>query len=271
MVDFGDQREPVVGQAVDHVQLPQRPAAVEVAGLDPGGQLAQLGVAARRRQDAVPHVVADVEVGVVDPDRVGETAGHPAQLLPGPRHRADPVADLLYQPRVVPGATGGDGEGGHRTDVHGGGRRLQVQKRRVQRAEAIIHRQVLRSSRAWATRSPVRAASAAPRAVQGRAAGPTSGAATAGSSTQRVAAAGQPGSAGLHAPLALGVDPLHSDRVIDSVGVVADIGRVEHLEPNLRPLLPRAGLCLAVCSTPIICSAAKQSIPSARQWSPCAP
>ena len=118
MVDLGDQREPVVGQAVDHVELPQRPAAVELAGLDPGDQLAQLGVAARLRQGAVPHVVAEVEVGVVDPDLVGETAGHPAQLLPVARCRADPVADLLCQPRVVPDAAGGDGEGGHRADVH---------------------------------------------------------------------------------------------------------------------------------------------------------
>ena len=131
MVDFGDQREPVVGQPVDHVQLPQRPAAVEVAGLDPGGQLAQLGVAAGAREEAVPDVVADVKVGVVDPDRVGETAGHPAQLLPVARCRADPLADLLCQQRVVPDAAGGDGEGGHRTDVHRRGRRLQVQKRRV--------------------------------------------------------------------------------------------------------------------------------------------
>ena len=46
-------------------------------------------------------VVGDVEVDVVDPDRVGDAAGHPLDLLAVARHQRDALADQLDQAVVV--------------------------------------------------------------------------------------------------------------------------------------------------------------------------
>ena len=72
---LGDDREPVLGEALDEVDLPQGAGAVEGPGLDAGDELLELLVGARARQGAAAHVVAHVEVPVVDPHGVGEAAG----------------------------------------------------------------------------------------------------------------------------------------------------------------------------------------------------
>ena len=64
-----------------------------------GGQVAQLLLAAGRRQGGLAHVVVEVEVGVVDPDRAALAEGHEAELLAEARDevkaRGDVVAELL--------------------------------------------------------------------------------------------------------------------------------------------------------------------------------
>ena len=56
---------------------------------------------ARSRQRRTPYVVVELEVRVVDPDRVGEMARDPAHPLPVPRHEREPVAGQLDQCLVV--------------------------------------------------------------------------------------------------------------------------------------------------------------------------
>ena len=71
---------------MDQVDLPQRAAAVEMAGMQPGRLLGQLLVVAGRGKGQLADVILDVEVRVLDPVRLveaerdvdragGETAG----------------------------------------------------------------------------------------------------------------------------------------------------------------------------------------------------
>ena len=70
-----------VVEALDDVELPQRPVEVERAGDQPGHLDAQLAPVARLRQGDVADVELEVEVGVLDPVRVVEVERHPHQPL----------------------------------------------------------------------------------------------------------------------------------------------------------------------------------------------
>ena len=63
------------GDALDDRQLPQRARAVQAPRELVADELGQLVRAAGRRQRGAAHVPAEVELVVVDPDRVG----HPAR------------------------------------------------------------------------------------------------------------------------------------------------------------------------------------------------
>ena len=69
VMDLGEERPALVLEALDHPDLPERLGAVQVLGEDPRGGGAQLLLCARRGHGAVAQVVAEVEVGIVDPDR----------------------------------------------------------------------------------------------------------------------------------------------------------------------------------------------------------
>ena len=64
-------------QAVDQVQLPQRPAAVERPGVQPGGLVGELAVVAGLGQGQLADVELDVEVGVLDPVRLVQARAAP--------------------------------------------------------------------------------------------------------------------------------------------------------------------------------------------------
>ena len=70
-------------EAVDQVQLPQRPRAVERAREDPRHLLGDLLVGRRRRDRQLAHVVLEVEVRIVDPVRVVEPERHRASAASG--------------------------------------------------------------------------------------------------------------------------------------------------------------------------------------------
>ena len=93
LVTLGQQGDPAHGQALDEVDLPQRAAAVERPGGDARDQLAELVHGPGPRQGRAAYVVAEVEVLVVDPGRVGEPTRHHLQPLPVARDEGDPVGD----------------------------------------------------------------------------------------------------------------------------------------------------------------------------------
>ena len=81
LMGLDEQRQPITAEPLDQIHLPQRAGAVQRAARQPGDEVVQLGIAARRRQRRAPDVVGDVEVGVVDPHRPGQPEGDLAHLL----------------------------------------------------------------------------------------------------------------------------------------------------------------------------------------------
>ena len=144
VVGLGEDGEPVVLEALDEVHLPQRAGPVQRPAHDPRDQVVELVVGTRARQRRAAHVVGHVEVLVVDPDRVGEVAGHPAHALAVARDEGDPVADQPDEALVVEPALG-HLEDRHAAHVHRGGRLLHVQEGHVQRAQAVTHHVLLAS------------------------------------------------------------------------------------------------------------------------------
>ena len=88
-------------EALDERDLPQRPRAVQPARHLGADELGELRVAAGRRQPRHAHVPADVEVVVVDPDRVGDPRRGVLQALAVARNEVQPRADALDQPLVA--------------------------------------------------------------------------------------------------------------------------------------------------------------------------
>ena len=70
VVDLADHRDPVIGQALDEVHLPQRVIAVQRRAGDLADRLVELATTARRGHSPRPHVVGQVDVAVFPPHRV---------------------------------------------------------------------------------------------------------------------------------------------------------------------------------------------------------
>ncbi|HTT00206.1 MAG TPA: wax ester/triacylglycerol synthase domain-containing protein, partial [Streptosporangiaceae bacterium] len=128
------------GQPGDQVDLPQRAAAVQRAGVQPRDLLGELGVRPGAGQRELADVVLDVEVRVVDPVRLVQAERHAPQLAAQHRDQRQPLPQHLGQP--------GQGQrlgrlprvqDAHPAHVAGGVRRLQGEERRVQAGE-LLHR-----------------------------------------------------------------------------------------------------------------------------------
>jgi hypothetical protein len=125
VVALADDRESVVIEPLDQPQLPQRLAAVQLLGEDSRRQVAQLLLGARRRQRGLTHVVLEVEVRVVNPNRPALAEGNEAELLAEAWHQVQPRGDVvaeLTDARCRPLEDAGRG------DVHMGAGALHVQK-----------------------------------------------------------------------------------------------------------------------------------------------
>ena len=102
LVGLGEQRDPAVGAA------PRRSRSPTAAGCGPAAGTRSAPPArgaasmrARSRQRGAAYVVADVEVVVVDPHRVGHVARDRLDPLAVARHERDPVEDQGHEPVVV--------------------------------------------------------------------------------------------------------------------------------------------------------------------------
>ena len=135
------EREPILGEPLDHPELPERFPAVELLRHDPRRQRLQLSVVARPRQRGVPHVVAQVEVVVVDPDGLVED-GDPAEALPVAWNQVQPAGDLRANALDVDAAGRGPKRAGLEDDeapeVHVGGRILEVEERSILRRDPLV-------------------------------------------------------------------------------------------------------------------------------------
>ena len=82
VMNLGENSEPILGQTLDDVGLPQRTAAVEWAAHDARDELADLMIVAWRWNCGVTHMKVEIEVWVLDPKRMVETEGHFANAAP---------------------------------------------------------------------------------------------------------------------------------------------------------------------------------------------
>jgi hypothetical protein len=101
-------------QPVDEVQLPERAGVIERLRDDLRDLLGELAVAARRGQCHVPHVVIDVENGIVDPVRVVEPKRDAEELPAQGRREMDTPGHEVSQDLPVTGAS--PSAGGARID-----------------------------------------------------------------------------------------------------------------------------------------------------------
>ena len=76
MVDLQHDRLTAACQAVDQRHLPQGAAPVEALLRQPGTQRIELALAPRLGQDGMADVPCQIEVGVLDEERVAEPEGH---------------------------------------------------------------------------------------------------------------------------------------------------------------------------------------------------
>src|SRR5581483_5956573 len=99
VVHLGDDADVAVLEALDDVDLPERPAPVELPAGDVAGQLGQLVIATGGRRGDAPQVVVEVEVGILDPHRVVQIEGNrrqtPGELRDQVQAPLDQVAHLV--------------------------------------------------------------------------------------------------------------------------------------------------------------------------------
>jgi hypothetical protein len=139
VVDLGVDRDLPVLQSVDHVELPQRPAAIEEIRMQAADQLLELRDRAGRREREAPDVVVEVDVVVVDEQRMVDVERHRHELFREQRSEVHALRDVrlvvFVEAARVAGRELDEREAG---DVHRGLGRLHVQKARVD-ATQLFH------------------------------------------------------------------------------------------------------------------------------------
>ena len=138
VVHLGQDRDLAIGQAVDHPHLPQRDVPVELVADQVADEVAELLGPAGRGHPDVADVVADVEVGVLDPTRPIEAERHLDELPPELGDEGQPAGDALLEAvgAEPPGCLGRVDEQ-HRRHVHVPGGRLPVQEGCVDAAHPL--------------------------------------------------------------------------------------------------------------------------------------
>ncbi len=120
-----DQGEAALAEPLDEPQLPERLGPVELLGEDASRHPAEHVLVAGRGEGRVAHVVAEVELGVVDPERPAGLGRRERQLLAVPGHEVQAAVDVVEEVLV---ARGRPLEDRHAADVHVARRRLVGQE-----------------------------------------------------------------------------------------------------------------------------------------------
>ncbi len=141
VVQHLEQRDATALEPVDQPDVPERPGAVERARHQLGTQFEQLGLRAGPRQRGLVDVAADVEIGVVHPDRRRLPEHREPDDLAQLRHEVQPALHLgphVLEPQapvaVVQRTTLEDPDEAH---VHGGVVRLHVEEGRIERGQGV--------------------------------------------------------------------------------------------------------------------------------------
>jgi hypothetical protein len=105
-------------------------------GEDPCGEHPELLLRPGLRERGVTHVVGEVQVRIVDPDRPALSKGHEAKLLTKAGHEVKSRLDVV--PKLEVGRSRALEQRG-RGHMHLGSIPLQVEERGVKAGEAVCH------------------------------------------------------------------------------------------------------------------------------------
>ena len=138
VVHLGDHSDHAALEPFGDMHLPQRTRPLQRPADHLGGELRQLGRAARGPQHGGPNVVIEVEVGIFDPHRSMQMTGHRYQPTPKRRHQMQAFVDPPPHrgEREVPRRRVRVEHTRHR-DLHRGRRRVQVHERAVQTFQSL--------------------------------------------------------------------------------------------------------------------------------------
>ncbi len=150
MMHLGIKPDLVVLHALEDIELPERTRAVQQLGMHPADDALQRGAVARRRQAGAEDVAVDVELVVLDPGGMVDVERR--LLQPRLQDRRDMQARGDHRLEVfeeVALVAVGQAEDRHAADMHRHFRRLQIQKRCVQRGQflAVTHAFLPKKSR----------------------------------------------------------------------------------------------------------------------------
>ena len=138
VMHLGIEPDLVVLHALEDIELPERPGAVEELGMHPADDALQRGAVIRRRQAAAEDVTVDVELVVLDPGRMIDVERRLFQTRFEDRRDVQPRGDhrleVLEEVAVV---VLRQAEDRHAADMHRHLRRFQIQKRRVHRRQFL--------------------------------------------------------------------------------------------------------------------------------------
>jgi hypothetical protein len=117
VVHLGQQRDALAARdALDDREVPQRAGAIQAPGELLAYELAQLMRPARRRQRGAAHMPAEVELLVVDPDRIRHPGCGRLQALAIARDEVQALPDALEHPGVLEPSSRLEHE--HAADAH---------------------------------------------------------------------------------------------------------------------------------------------------------
>ena len=139
-MDLGDRRDEVVLEPLDHVHLPQRTAPVERPRHHLRTEARKLVEVAGCRQGDASHVVLELDVGILDPERMVELERDLRQPPAERRQQVEPALDQRED--LLEGVATGHGgrvEHARAADVHVVVGRLHVEERRVEARESLHH------------------------------------------------------------------------------------------------------------------------------------
>jgi hypothetical protein len=141
VVDLGDDGEAIVFYTLDHPQLPKRFVSIERGGDDTPGEMFELGLGAGSGEGAVPEVVVEGEVLVVDPDWAA-VVGDPFETLAITRDVLELGGDVgPYSGDVDPAIFALERscvEQRHPGDVHMAGPGFEREERGVEIAQRLV-------------------------------------------------------------------------------------------------------------------------------------
>ena len=134
VVGLREHGEAVVLETLDQPDLPERLVAVELLGEHPAGEILELVLGPGGGEGGRAHVVAQVQMGIVDPARPALAERHEGEPLAVARHEPETALEGLEQ-LVVGGRR--PLEDHHRRHVHVRGGVLEVQEGSVEPGQTV--------------------------------------------------------------------------------------------------------------------------------------